>query len=257
MSKLISVSSSPICLNAGVRKEDLLPWVERLFGENSDNFEFDENPNGTIEFGTQGEEIEVGSNFAGKLKEIALAWSGLLAKPFYFQIENCDALEDDRYERIYAGPTPEAADLLKKAICIESVISELEDAGFEQLKKPIEVAFIHLKDYISSRNEPPVIPPSLLRESEDAPKYFRTLLTVEIISEGEPAPETMDLESLHYEITSGQYSGQLLAYTSVELTPRQAVDALESQGSDPSFFNSLAEIDEDGCAEPNRQPVYF
>lgn len=65
-------------------------------------------------------------------------------------------------------------------------------------------------------------------------KFHKTVVQVEILSE-EPI-EITDLNSIHYNITEGDWSGVVKVKSSKELTGKQAATALLNQGSDPGFF---------------------
>jgi hypothetical protein len=71
-------------------------------------------------------------------------------------------------------------------------------------------------------------------------KFYRTVFTVEVLSEEEP--ETVDLETLAYQIGDGGWSGVVEKGESEKLDGLQTARALEEQGSDPCFFR----LDENG-----------
>lgn len=68
-------------------------------------------------------------------------------------------------------------------------------------------------------------------------KFYKTPITVIVLSEDEPLDSNMDLDAVHHAITDGDCSGQVTWGDPVLLTPKQAAKALEEQGSDPGFFN--------------------
>jgi len=75
-----------------------------------------------------------------------------------------------------------------------------------------------------------------------ARKFYKTIIQVEVLSEDNPIGDYVDLADLAYEITDGECSGNVEVKEKIELTGKQAADALENQGSDPSFFR----LDDDG-----------
>ena len=72
------------------------------------------------------------------------------------------------------------------------------------------------------------------------PKYHRTVIQVEVLSE-EPY-EFENLGNLAYDIEEGDCSGSASIVEIKELTGKQMAKALKSQGSDPEFF----QLDKDG-----------
>ena len=71
--------------------------------------------------------------------------------------------------------------------------------------------------------------------SESKRKFYRTVFTVEVLSE-EPIRPDIDLVDLAYEITDGHASGRMDITEGKVLTGPQAAVALKAQGSDPEFF---------------------
>ena len=67
-------------------------------------------------------------------------------------------------------------------------------------------------------------------------KFYRTLITLEILSEYEPVPEDLSLQSLGQEIDYGDWSGIVKQHNYEELTPQQMATYTIEQGSDPEFF---------------------
>ena len=73
--------------------------------------------------------------------------------------------------------------------------------------------------------------------------YYKTTYKVEVLSE-----ERLDCDSLAtiaYEIIEGDCSGSLEEVSVQQLTADEAREALIAQGSDPGFFQSLSEDDEE------------
>ena len=67
-------------------------------------------------------------------------------------------------------------------------------------------------------------------------KFYRTLVTLEVLSEYEPVPKDGSLDRLFYEITDGDYSGIILQQSYDEVSPQHMAEFAITQGSDPSFF---------------------
>lgn len=75
-------------------------------------------------------------------------------------------------------------------------------------------------------------------------KFFKTTIVVTVLSEDEPVSADMPLEGIGYEIVHGDWSGEYDVTEIVELSGKEAADALAAQGSDPSFFR----LNEDGSS---------
>jgi hypothetical protein len=73
-------------------------------------------------------------------------------------------------------------------------------------------------------------------------KFYKTIVQVEILSEV-PIGEITDLDTIHYNITEGEWNGQVSVKSSKELNGKQATKALINQASDPGFFR----LDDNGC----------
>ncbi len=71
-------------------------------------------------------------------------------------------------------------------------------------------------------------------------KFFKTTITVEIISEECPVSE-LGLADIAHQISQGDCSGEITKTEVVPLTPGQAAQALIEQGSDPDFLG-LGEV---------------
>lgn len=74
-------------------------------------------------------------------------------------------------------------------------------------------------------------------------KFYRTVLTLEILSE-EEIPNKLDPSDIWRECISGGYSGDVKARLETIIDGRRAAKALQDQGSDPGFFR-LTEKGED------------
>lgn len=71
-------------------------------------------------------------------------------------------------------------------------------------------------------------------ETEDKTKYFKTTITVEVLSNELIVPDS--LEDIHNAITAGDCSGIWNIQGVQELTEAQMAAALTQQGSDPGFL---------------------
>lgn len=67
-------------------------------------------------------------------------------------------------------------------------------------------------------------------------KFYKTVITVTVLSEDEPLDSNLDLEGVHDSITGGDCSGEVTWADPVLLTGAEAAAALKAQGSDPCFF---------------------
>ena len=67
-------------------------------------------------------------------------------------------------------------------------------------------------------------------------KFYKTSITIQILSEGEPVPDGMELDDLSYEMRDGNYVGVVGEPVVEELTSKQMADELYFFGSVPSFF---------------------
>lgn len=66
-------------------------------------------------------------------------------------------------------------------------------------------------------------------------KFFRTVFTIEVLSE-EPADPDICLEDLAHAITEGPWSGDIKTDGSAAVNGKKMAKLLVAQGSDPSFF---------------------
>lgn len=72
-------------------------------------------------------------------------------------------------------------------------------------------------------------------------KFWKTIIQVEVLSEGPDLPPT-DLNELAHLITEGECSGKVTTESVTKLNGKEAAKALQAQGSDPEFF----QLTEDG-----------
>lgn len=87
--------------------------------------------------------------------------------------------------------------------------------------------------------------------SDETPKYFRTTIMVEILSDFPYDPES--LEQIYNDITDGECSGHWQVIESRDVNKHQMEQLLVQQGSDPSFLCGEVELelelDDGGCIE--------
>ena len=67
-------------------------------------------------------------------------------------------------------------------------------------------------------------------------KYWKKVLRVEILCEGETPVVIDDLKEAHYQITEGHCSGIVEEIMVAPLTREECAEALIAQGSDPDFL---------------------
>ena len=73
------------------------------------------------------------------------------------------------------------------------------------------------------------------KEPKQPRKFYRSILTTEVLSEDTPIMSGTPLEDIAYAITEGDCSGRTTV-KSTEVTPQQMAKFLIGQGSDPEFF---------------------
>ena len=74
--------------------------------------------------------------------------------------------------------------------------------------------------------------------------FYRTVISIEILSEEELDFSNESLEDIAYAIDEGDCSGKTLVETFEEIDAATAAQLLQAHGSDPSFFG-LTEDGED------------
>jgi len=67
-------------------------------------------------------------------------------------------------------------------------------------------------------------------------KFYRNVVTIEVLTEDEPLSDDLTLEDIGYEIENGGSSGGEIEIKSNEVPPAEMARLLIEQGSDPSFF---------------------
>jgi len=73
-------------------------------------------------------------------------------------------------------------------------------------------------------------------------KFWRTRITIDVLSEDVPMSDDADLESVAYDIDQGDCVGKIVWADPEELTPKEMADALLDANCEPEFFG----LDEDG-----------
>lgn len=66
--------------------------------------------------------------------------------------------------------------------------------------------------------------------------YYRTMVKVEILSDGDRPPVFDDLAGIHAEITEGGSSGMVETEGPWEISRDECIERLQNQGSDPGFL---------------------
>ena len=88
--------------------------------------------------------------------------------------------------------------------------------------------------------------------------FYKTVITVTVLSEYGPVSPEIGLDGLARQIQDGRWSGEVESDGGTELTPKEMVEALRSQGSDPSFLglsddtnlcDSCMVLDHDTCGD--------
>ena len=75
-------------------------------------------------------------------------------------------------------------------------------------------------------------------------KFYKTVVQVEILSETPLNDNVIDLDTIHYNITEGEWSGKVSLKSIHPLNGQEAANALRNQDSSPEFFR-LTENGED------------
>jgi hypothetical protein len=75
-------------------------------------------------------------------------------------------------------------------------------------------------------------------------KFWKTTITVTILTEGDEPPSYNSLEEVAMHMFDGDASGQWTTNESEELQPQAMADELYAQGSDPEFLG--IQVDDDG-----------
>lgn len=73
-------------------------------------------------------------------------------------------------------------------------------------------------------------------------KFFRNIVTVEVLSEDEPLQDGLSLAAIEESFTTGDCSAGAVNISVTEISGAEAAEGLMAQGSDPEFFR----LDEDG-----------
>jgi len=80
----------------------------------------------------------------------------------------------------------------------------------------------------------------------DERKFFKTTITVEVISEGAPMDCVTDPRELYTAMVNSPCSGDIKITAVEELTPVEATAALMKQNSDPELFGLEGQEDKEG-----------
>lgn len=240
------VICSPIVLARGVSIDAFMDAFLGGIDGHNDVFDVYVNPNGTYELSTGPRHFRV--DIVEELSTAAFISGEMVEKPFFIEVINNEAgTEDERRQLIFGGPTQQSIESLKRAVALNSILDQLQGSGLEDIAKPIKQMFDDFKVYMTDSTSPVVMPAAMVPKAEGDARYFKTLVTYEVLSEDEPlwASGGTSALNLHHQITDGDCSGVCLSVSSVELDAKQMRSALECQGSDSGFFISLAEGEED------------
>ena len=79
-------------------------------------------------------------------------------------------------------------------------------------------------------------------------KFWKTIRTIEVLTQGNKPPYYDNLDELAYDISHGDASGGTIGETQVELTAQEMADALDAHGSDPEFLG--IQVDGDNKVVP-------
>jgi hypothetical protein len=66
-------------------------------------------------------------------------------------------------------------------------------------------------------------------------KLYKTIIQIEILSE-DPIDGNPSLSDIEYNINDGSWSGVVETKSTTTVTGKKAVEAVQNQGTDPSFF---------------------
>ena len=73
-------------------------------------------------------------------------------------------------------------------------------------------------------------------------KFYKTIITIEVLSESPVSETEVGISEIAYEITDGMWSGKMNFSPCQEIDAVTAAKELIAQGTDPEFF----QIDADG-----------
>lgn len=248
MSTEVSVSSSPILFRDELSIGHFQKFAETFLGDYAINFKLNPNSNGTYSF--ECGNSDVGDSFSGRLKSLADACGEVVEKPFYFELTNCETGHaDERCTLLFAGPNPESISALEQAVVLESVIENLRGSGLSHLAKPLQLHYESVKDYLTHSCGEVSIPFGMKKRNDDRTRYFRSLLTMEVISEGAPCELAAEPGVIQYSVAKGICFGSLLSTSVMELSPNQIRSALESRGEEVYFETDGNEGDIPICGD--------
>jgi hypothetical protein len=68
-------------------------------------------------------------------------------------------------------------------------------------------------------------------------KFWKSVVTVTVLSEGDPITENWDLEDIRREIDCGDMVGEVEISSAYRITRKEVVKEIYEMGSNPSFFS--------------------
>ncbi len=87
-------------------------------------------------------------------------------------------------------------------------------------------------------------------------RYFRSVFTVEVLSEDEPMPSDMPLPEIGAAISYGDCTGLVTFEGASELDAQQMREAVQAVGSSPDFFQSLVEEEMSAGTDDSAAPSF-
>ena len=74
-------------------------------------------------------------------------------------------------------------------------------------------------------------------------KFYKTVITITVITEDDPISDDMSLSYIEHEFTNGDASASV-NFSSEEISSSQATDELIKNGSSPEFFGLIEDVSE-------------
>jgi len=130
-------------------------------------------------------------------------------------------------------------------VLIQNWESVIADGNTDNLVSDIDAVISHLRIFQKRAYEVLPVVNGGLNSLPEEHKYFRTVFQIEVLSEGTPIEEDMDVYAIAMAIGDGDCSGKTSVVLTQGLSAKEAAAALESQGSDAGFFQGLDLIDEE------------
>lgn len=171
--------------------------------------------------------------YEDKLAEFLAAVGPLLQQPIQVRLTDQDS---GSQEEFFVGPTPEGVVALREGVALRDAhvaLANIFDA--DQVARAMSIVTSVLK------GRPLPMKPLSGQPEKGEGTYFRTSILVDVLSEDEPVDAT-DLSNLAERMDTGDLVGRVCLLAQQQLTPEQAVQALEEVGSDASFFESLGDV---------------